>query len=48
MTVFNGKYATAKVFTDVVDEESISQLINLANQEFTICMVLQKLLYGHL
>lgn len=34
MTVFNGKYATAKVFTDVVDEESISQLINLANQEF--------------
>ena len=34
MTVFNGKYATAKVFTDVVDEESISQFINLANQEF--------------
>ena len=34
MTVFNGKYATAKVFTDVVDEESIFQLINLANQEF--------------
>ena len=36
MTVFNGKYATAKVFTNVVDEESISQVINLANQKFAI------------
>ena len=34
MIELNGKYAIAKVFTDVVDEESISQVINLANQEF--------------
>jgi len=29
-----GKYNTAKVFTDNVDEETISQIINLCNQEF--------------
>ena len=36
MITLNGKYAVVKVFTDVVDEESISQVINLANQEFVI------------
>ncbi|NLZ92972.1 MAG: RtcB family protein [Firmicutes bacterium] len=29
-----GKFNTAKVFTDNVDEETISQIINLCNQEF--------------
>ena len=29
-----GKYGTAKVFTDVVDNESISQVINLLNQPY--------------
>ena len=29
-----GKYGTAKVFTDVVDSESISQVINLLNQPY--------------
>ena len=29
-----GKYSTAKVFTDVVDEASISQVINLLNQPY--------------
>ena len=29
MIELQGKYATAKVFTDVVDNESISQVINL-------------------
>lgn len=35
MIELNGKYNTAKVFTDVIDEESISQIITLCNQEFT-------------
>lgn len=35
MIELNGKYATAKVFTDVVDNESISQVINLLNQPYT-------------
>jgi len=30
-----GKYNTAKIFTDVVDQASISQVIELCNQEFT-------------
>ena len=34
MLELTGKYATAKVFTDVVDNESISQVINLLNQPF--------------
>lgn len=33
MLELSGKYATAKVFTDVVDEASISQVILLCNQE---------------
>lgn len=32
MLELQGKYATAKVFTDVVDEASISQVISLLNQ----------------
>lgn len=35
MIELQGKYATAKVFTDVVDNESISQVINLLNQPYT-------------
>ena len=34
MIELQGKYATAKVFTDVVDNESISQVINLLNQPY--------------
>lgn len=34
MLELQGKYATAKVFTDVVDEASISQVINLLNQPY--------------
>lgn len=34
MLELQGKYATAKVFTDVVDNESISQVINLLNQPY--------------
>ena len=34
MIELDGKYGTAKVFTDVVDSESISQIINLMNQEY--------------
>lgn len=34
MIELRGKYATAKVFTDVVDNESISQVINLLNQPY--------------
>ncbi len=30
-----GKYNTAKVFTDVIDQESIAQIIQLCNQPFT-------------
>ena len=34
MLLLQGKYATAKVFTDLVDSESISQVINLLNQPY--------------
>lgn len=34
MIELKGKYNTAKIFTDVVDETSISQIILLLNQEF--------------
>lgn len=34
MFELSGKYATAKVFTDVVDNEAISQVINLLNQPY--------------
>ena len=34
MIELQGKYATAKVFTDVVDNESISQVIDLLNQPY--------------
>lgn len=35
MLELNGKYNSAKVFTDVIDQESIAQIILLCNQEFT-------------
>jgi len=35
MIELQGKYNTAKVFTDNVEQEAISQIINLLNQEFT-------------
>lgn len=35
MLEINGKYNTAKVFTNVVDQASITQIIELCNQEFT-------------
>ena len=34
MIELRGKHASAKVFTDVVDNESISQVINLLNQPY--------------
>lgn len=34
MFELRGKYASAKVFTDVVDETSISQVLNLLNQPY--------------
>lgn len=34
MIELQGKFATAKVFADVVDEASISQVINLLNQPY--------------
>ena len=34
MIELQGKYNTAKVFTDIADQETISQIINLLNQEF--------------
>lgn len=34
MIELRGKYGEAKVFTDVVDQESISQVINLLNQPY--------------
>ena len=34
MIELKGKYNEAKVFTDVIDESSISQIILLLNQEF--------------
>ena len=35
MIEIKGKFNTAKVFTDVIDEASISQIIELCNQQFT-------------
>ena len=35
MITLNGKYNSATVYTDVVDEASIAQIIQLCNQEFT-------------
>lgn len=35
MIELKGKYADAKVFTDTVDSESVSQVINLLNQPYT-------------
>ncbi|MBC8546518.1 RtcB family protein [Clostridiaceae bacterium NSJ-31] len=35
MLEVKGKYNTAKIFTDVVDEASIAQVLQLCNQEFT-------------
>ena len=35
MIELEGKYNTAKVYTDVVDQSAISQVIELLNQEFT-------------
>ena len=32
MIELNGKYSSAKVFTDVVDQSAISQMIELCNQ----------------
>ena len=34
MIELKGKYNQAKIFTDLVDETSISQVINLLNQEY--------------
>ena len=34
MLELQGKYASAKIFTDVVDQESISQVYNLLNQPY--------------
>ena len=33
MLELRGKYNTAKVFTDVIDQDAISQIINMCNQE---------------
>lgn len=35
MIELKGKYNCAKIFTDVVDEASIAQVLELCNQEFT-------------
>lgn len=35
MLEIKGKYNTAKIFTDVIDESSIAQVLLLCNQEFT-------------
>lgn len=35
MLELKGKYNTAKVFTDIVEETAISQIISLCNEEFT-------------
>jgi len=35
MIEIQGRYNTAKVFTNNIDEETISQIINLCNQDFT-------------
>lgn len=36
MIELQGKYNTAKVFTDNVENAAVSQIINLLNQEFTL------------
>ena len=36
MLELKGKFNTAKVFTDVVDQASITQVIELCNQDFTV------------
>ncbi len=36
MLELKGKYTTAKVFTDNIDQETISQIINLCNQDFAV------------
>jgi RNA-splicing ligase RtcB len=35
MLELKGKYNTAKVFTDVVEETAISQIVTLCNEEFS-------------
>lgn len=35
MIILNGKYNTAKIFTDNIDEDAISQIITLCNQPFS-------------
>lgn len=35
MIEVNGKFNSAKIYTDIVDENSIAQVIELCNQEFT-------------
>lgn len=35
MLTLNGKFNSANVFTDIIDQDSISQIIELCNQEFT-------------
>lgn len=36
MVELKGKHNTAKVFTDNIDKETISQVIELLNQSFTV------------
>lgn len=36
MIEVRGKYNTAKIFTDNVEQEAISQIIELCNQEFVL------------
>ncbi|MGN1416609.1 MAG: RNA-splicing ligase RtcB, partial [Oscillospiraceae bacterium] len=36
MIELTGKYNSAKVFTDVIDSASVSQIIELCSQEFTV------------
>lgn len=35
MFEMRGKYGTAKIFTDIVDEQSLSQVVNMLNQPFS-------------
>lgn len=35
MLILNGKYASAKVFTDVIKEDAITQIIRMCNQEMS-------------
>ena len=34
MIEIKGRYNSAKIFTDVIDESSIAQIVQLCNQEF--------------